>query len=86
MVMEPPPCSGRPCANKGSWRCLGFELVCHHSLVYVTFSEKHTMLIYPVSKTHPFHELRPSGDGAATLQRTAPCLGGRLALPWLLSL
>ena len=26
MVMETPPCSGRPRAYKGAWRCLGFSL------------------------------------------------------------
>ena len=26
MVMEPPPCSGRPRAYEGAWRCLGFSL------------------------------------------------------------
>ena len=26
MVMGPPPCSGRPRAYEGAWRCLGFSL------------------------------------------------------------
>ena len=27
VVMEPPPCSGRPRAYEGAWRCLGYSLL-----------------------------------------------------------